>query len=41
VFRYQPREKGFTLSLQFKKSQVSRDEVIRALRGILAELEQS
>jgi ParB family chromosome partitioning protein len=40
VFRYQPREKSFTLSLQFKKSQVPREEIVRVLEGILAELKQ-
>ena len=38
VFRYQPREKSFTLSLQFKKSHADRDEVVRVLQAILAEL---
>jgi ParB family chromosome partitioning protein len=38
VFRYQPRERSFSLSLQFKKSQVDRDEIIRTLRAILADL---
>jgi ParB family chromosome partitioning protein len=41
VFRYQPREKSYRLALQFKKSQVSRDEVITTLRAILAELESA
>ena len=38
VFRYQPREKSFTLALQFKKSHADRDEIIRTLQAILAEL---
>jgi ParB family chromosome partitioning protein len=38
VFRYQPREKSFTLALQFKKSQVERDEIVRALQAIIADL---
>ena len=29
VFRYQPREKSFNLSLQFRKAQVPREEVVR------------
>ncbi len=41
VFRYQPREKSFRLVLQFRKSQVPRDEVIAALQRIIAELRQS
>ncbi|HEX6738555.1 MAG TPA: ParB/RepB/Spo0J family partition protein [Vicinamibacteria bacterium] len=38
IFRYQPREKSFTLSLQFKKSHADRDEIIHTLQAILAEL---
>jgi ParB family chromosome partitioning protein len=38
VFRYAPREKSFSLSLQFKRSQVPRDEIIRVLRGIIEDL---
>jgi hypothetical protein len=38
VFRYQPREKTFNLSLQFSKSDVPKVEIIRALESILAEL---
>jgi len=39
VFKYQPREKSFSLSLQFKKAQVPRDEIIAALHAILADLQ--
>ena len=38
VFHYQPREKTFSLSLQFRKAQVPRDEVVRALQAIIEEL---
>jgi ParB family chromosome partitioning protein len=38
VFRYQPREKTFSLSLQFHKAQVPRDEIIRSLQAIIDEL---
>jgi hypothetical protein len=38
VYRYQPREKSFRLSLQFKKSNVPREEIIRTLQAILEEL---
>ena len=38
VFRYQPREKNFTLSLQFRKADVPRADVVRALQAILDEL---
>jgi ParB family chromosome partitioning protein len=38
VFRYQPREKTFALSIQFRKSDVERDEIVRALQGIIEEL---
>jgi ParB family chromosome partitioning protein len=40
VFRYQPREKTFSLSLQFNKSQVPRDEIVRALQAIIDELKR-
>ena len=38
VFRFQPREKNFTLNLQFRKSDVPREDIVRALESILAEL---
>jgi hypothetical protein len=38
VFKYQPREKTFSLSLQFRKAQVPREEVVAALQAIIAEL---
>jgi ParB family transcriptional regulator, chromosome partitioning protein len=38
VFRYQSREKTFALSIQFRKSDVERDEIVRALQGIIEEL---
>ncbi len=38
VYRYQPKEKSFALSLQFKKAQVPREEIVRALRAIIDEL---
>jgi len=38
VFRYRPSGGDVSLALQFKKSQVSRDEVVRVLRGILEDL---
>jgi len=38
VFKYQPKGEGFSLSLQFKKSQVPRAEVIGVLESILAKL---
>jgi ParB family chromosome partitioning protein len=38
VFKYQPREKTFSLSLQFRKAQVPRDEVVRALQTIIDDL---
>jgi ParB family transcriptional regulator, chromosome partitioning protein len=41
VFRYQPREKTFNLSLQFRKGQVEREEIIRVLQSILDELVRS
>ena len=38
VFRYQPREKSFALSLQFKKSDVPRDEIVKALQSAIEDL---
>lgn len=38
VFRYQPREKSFALALQFRKSDVPREEIVRALQTIIEEL---
>jgi ParB family transcriptional regulator, chromosome partitioning protein len=38
VFRYQPREKTFSLSLQFHKAQVPREEIIRSLQAIIDDL---
>jgi len=35
VFRYQPVEKSFSLSLQFRKAHVSREEIIQALEATL------
>lgn len=40
VFKFQPREKTFSLALQFRKSEVPREEVIAVLEGILADLRQ-
>lgn len=40
VFRFQPKEKSFSLALQFRKAQVPREEIVQTLRAILAELEQ-
>ncbi len=40
VFRYQPKEKSFSLALQFRKAQVPRDEIIRVLQSILEQLAQ-
>ena len=39
VFKYQPKEKSFSLALQFRKTDVPRDEVIRALQRIIQELQ--
>ena len=40
VFRYQPREKTFSLNLQFRKSDVPREDIVRALQSIIDELTQ-
>lgn len=39
VFRFKSPESGFSLSLQFKKPEVARSEVIETLRGLLRQLE--
>ncbi len=39
IFHYEPENESFKFRLQFKKSHVSRDELIRTLRDILAQLE--
>ena len=41
IFHYEPENEAFRFRLQFKKSHVSRDELIRTLRDILAQLEGS
>jgi len=38
VFRYQPREKAFSLALQFRKSQVPREEIVQALQAVIEDL---
>jgi ParB family chromosome partitioning protein len=38
VYRYQPPEKSFSLTLNFRKAHVPRDEIIRVLRSILEDL---
>jgi len=39
IFHYEPENEAFKFRLQFKKSHVTRDELIRTLREILAQLE--
>ena len=39
IFHFEPENESFKFRLQFKKSHVSRDELIRTLRDILAQLE--
>ena len=39
IFHFEPENEAFRFRLQFKKSHVSRDELIRTLREILAQLE--
>jgi ParB family transcriptional regulator, chromosome partitioning protein len=38
TFRFQPTEKNFTLRMQFRKSQVPREEIVRALQAIIEDL---
>jgi hypothetical protein len=39
IFQFKPEGEAFSLRLQFRKSQVSRDELISTLRSILDALE--
>jgi len=39
IFNFQPENESFRLRVQFRKSHVSREELIGTLRGILAQLE--
>jgi ParB family chromosome partitioning protein len=40
TFQYRPTTKAFSLRLQFRKAQVDRSEIIKALEAILAELRE-
>ena len=40
IYNFQPENEAFRLRIQFRKSHVSRDELIATLRSILAALEQ-
>jgi len=41
IFQFEPEGEAFRFRIQFKKSHVSRDELVETLRGILAQLEGS
>ena len=41
VFRFQPKEKSFSLALQFRRSDVPRAEIVRTLERILEELRRA
>jgi ParB family chromosome partitioning protein len=41
IFQFEPENETFRFRIQFKKSHVSRDELIATLRGILSQLEGS
>jgi ParB family transcriptional regulator, chromosome partitioning protein len=41
MFQFEPESEEFKFRIQFRKSHVSRDELIRTLRGILSQLEGS
>ncbi len=41
VFRFQPRDKAFSLTLQFRKGHVSREEIARTLGAVVDELSRS
>jgi ParB family chromosome partitioning protein len=38
VYRYQPPEKTFSLALQFRKTHVAREEIVRVLRAVIEDL---
>jgi len=39
LFQFEPEDEEFKFRIQFKKSHVTRDELIHTLREILAQLE--
>ena len=41
IFQFEPENETFKFRIQFRKSHVSREELIATLRAILASLEQS
>jgi ParB family transcriptional regulator, chromosome partitioning protein len=41
IFQFEPENDAFKFRIQFRKSHVSRDELVATLRGILAQLEGS
>ncbi len=41
VFRFQPRDRAFNLTLQFKKGHVSREEIVKTLAEVVSELRHS
>jgi hypothetical protein len=41
IFQFEPPTESFKFRIQFKKSHVSRDELIATLREILAQLEET
>jgi len=41
IFHFEPQNESFKFRIQFKKSHVSRDELIMTLREILSQLEDS
>jgi ParB family transcriptional regulator, chromosome partitioning protein len=38
IFKYQPKEKSFSLALQFKRGDVPKQEVVKALQRVIEEL---
>jgi ParB family chromosome partitioning protein len=38
VFKFQPKEKSFSLALQFRRSDVPKDEIVRVLERVIQEL---
>jgi ParB family chromosome partitioning protein len=41
VYRYQPPEKTFSLALQFRRTQVAREEIVRVLLAVIEDLKRT
>jgi hypothetical protein len=41
LFRFKPPDNKFFLNIRFRRSEVSKDDIIRTLRDLIQQLEQS